>query len=258
MPAVCPSPAPNKSLPPEKTLLKRLRANGAALLMRNGRWHVLSLQSEGQRALPLKSNPAISALVATGALVAGDDGLLRPHGDSLTAVRNLHESPLLRLLKLNPQKGEARFEDEQLRAAERLRSDFEKAHLAPRVTANYAPVEGTGSRHWQMSDNAVVRLTDTALAARHRLHEALEAVGPELSGLLMQVCCLTRGLEEVERCVGLPRRTARAVLVLGLTRLARHYGLKPKLHHAGPTRIGHWAVADYRPEIPAAGGGLRG
>jgi hypothetical protein len=235
---------------PEKTLLKRLRANQGALLRRNGGWHVLSPDGTGQRALPQKSAAAIAKLCAAGAVIEGEDGLFRPVQGALAAVRNAHESPLHRLLSADGRYGH--FKDEHLRAAERLRIDFEKAHLSPRVTANYAPAEATTSRHWQMSDNAVARLTDGALAARQRLHDALEVVGPELSGLLLQVCCLTRGLEEAERCLALPRRSGRAVLLLGLTRLARHYGLKPRLRHAGPSQIGHWAVADYRPEIHPA------
>lgn len=232
---------------PDKTLLKRLRANGGGLLMRKGRWHTLTPDGTGQRVLPEKSAAIIAGLVKAGALVAGEDGLLRPDSAALAALRNARENPLHRIM--GGEEGNAVLDDECLRAAERLRRDHEKAQLAPRVTASYAPAEGTGSRHWQMSDNAVERLTDGALVARQRLHEALEAVGPELSGLLMQVCCLTRGLEEAERCIGLPRRSARTVLYLALQRLARHYGLKPRLHHAGPSRIGHWAVEGYRPEI---------
>lgn len=233
-----------EKLSPAKTLVKRLRAGGGALLHRNGRWHVLSPDGSGQRALPLKSSAVIASLISAGALVAGDDGLFRAVTQAIRAMRNAGESPLARLGDL---------EADLVKAAERLSSDYERAHLAPRLTAAYDPTADTGTRHWQMSDNAVARLSDGALAARQRLHLALEAVGPELSGLLLQVCCLTRGLEEAERQLDLPRRSARAVLVLALTRLARHYGLKPQLKHAGPSRIGHWALADYRPHIPAPG-----
>jgi hypothetical protein len=244
-------PAPS-SLPPEKTLLKRLRASRAALLLRNGRWHVMSPDAAGQRTLPLKSTPVIAALVSAGALTEGDDGLFRPAAMALQAVRNLHENPLHRLVAAAAREGDSRFENEHMKAADRLRTDYERAHLAPRLTANYDPQQAPGARHWQMSDNAVARLNDGAIAARQRLHEALEAVGPELSGMLLHVCCLTCGLEEAERRLELPKRSARAVLLLALTRLARHYGFKPPLRHAGPGRIGHWAVADYRPVIPPA------
>lgn len=242
-----------RTLPPEKTFLKRLRSNHAALLERNGQWHLMTRDGEGQRRLPLKSAMVIKALISAGALAAGDDGLFRPVSAAVAAVRNRHENPLSRLLASSRQDGEARFEAEHMKAAERLRSDYERAHLAPRLTTNYDPSQNAASRHWQMSDNAVSRLSDGAIMARQRVHEALEAVGPELSGLLLQVCCLTAGLEEAERRLSLPKRSARAVLLLALTRLARHYGLKPRLHHAGPARLGHWAVADFRPAIPPSG-----
>ena len=120
------------------------------------------------------------------------------------------------------------------------------------MTVNYEPSGGSGGRHWQMSDNAVVRLADNAIAAREHVHAALNAVGPELAGMLYQVCCLVAGLEQAERHLALPRRAGKAVLALALTRLARHYGLNPRPSHGGPTRIGHWAIDGFRPQIPPA------
>lgn len=234
-----------RNLPPDKTFLKRLRASGAALLQRNGRWHVMSPEHTKQRVLAEKSALVIAALIEAGALVAGDDGLFRPAAAAIQAVRNMRENPLQHI---SLQERGTRFEPEHLKAAERLRRDYERAHLSPRITTQYEPATSS-SRHWQMSDNAVARLSEGSIAARQHVHDAMEAVGPELSGLLLQVCCLTAGLEEAERRLELPRRSARAVLLLALTRLARHYGLKPRLRHAGPSRIGHWAVADYRPSI---------
>lgn len=238
---------------PAQTLIKRLRAGEGALLQRNGHWHLLSPASEGERRLPAKSSAVIHSLIAAGALVAGEDGLFRPVAAAARAVRNAAESPLGRLWSCHA--GEARFEPDLMKAADRLRLDYERAHLAPRLTTNYDPSRVAGSSHWQMSDNGLARLSDDAIAARQRVHRALEAVGPELSGLLLQVCCLITGLEEAERQLDLPRRSARAILLLALTRLARHYGLRPQLRHAGPSRIGHWAVADFRPSIQTRNAG---
>lgn len=240
--------AARQTLTPTQTLVKRLRAGQGALLKRNGCWHLFTSGGDGARRLPVKSSPVIESLVSSGVLVAGEDGLFRPIASAARAVRNPAESPLSRLW--SSVAGEARVEPDLMKAADRLRLDYERAHLAPRLTTSYDPARVAGSSHWQMSDNGLARLSDEAIAARQRVHRALEAVGPELSGLLLQVCCLISGLEEAERQLDLPKRSARAILILALTRLARHYGLRPRLHHAGPSRIGHWAVTDYRPSIP--------
>jgi len=162
------------------------------------------------------------------------------------------ESPLLRLLQRKDPAGKTYIDAKQFAAGERLRADFERAHLSPRVTSTYAESAGSGGRHWQMSDNALERMNLGAMDARNRLHRAFEAVGPELSGILYQVCCLAAGFEAAEAVLALPPRSGKAVLALGLTRLARHYGLlachKPKDKKA----ISHWAMDDYRPHIQPA------
>jgi Domain of unknown function (DUF6456) len=230
-------------------ILARLLKNRAALRLRQGRWEVLTADGKGQRAWPTKLSRQIDALIADGSLVRGDDGLLRPSGASAAAVLDVQESPLQRLLQNKPQAGGRYFTSDMMRAGEKLRIDFERAHLRQRVTVNYAMAGGGSSRHWQFSDNAIEKLSDEVFTARQRVHEALDVVGPELSGLLLQVCCLTTGLEAAERQLSLPRRSGKAVLGLALTRLARHYGFRERLRHAGPTRIGHWAVEGYRPQF---------
>ena len=159
------------------------------------------------------------------------------------------ESPLLRLFQGKGQYGKAYIDAVQFAAGEKLRQDYERAHLASRVTSAYAESAGSGGRHWQMSDNAVEKMSHGAMEARDRLRAAFAAVGPELSGILFQVCCLIAGFEAAENALNLPVRSGKAVLVLALTRLARHYGLIHPRHPKNRDAISHWAMDDYRPAI---------
>lgn len=43
--------------------------------------------------------------------------------------------------------------------------------------------------------------------------------------MLVDVCCREVGLEAAERARGWPQRSGKVVLDMGLTALARHYGL---------------------------------
>lgn len=156
------------------------------------------------------------------------------------------ESPLAWLMSRRNGRGRRHISEVQFLAGERLRSDYEHAMLAHRVTANWEMGAGSGGQHQ-------LELSDAALAARQRFHQAVEAVGPELSSILVQVCCLTAGIEQAERLLELPKRSGKAILCLGLTALARHYGLIRKAGR-GSSRISGWSVPGYRPEIGVADG----
>lgn len=108
---------------------------------------------------------------------------------------------------------------EQVVAGETLQTDYEFGQLTRSLRSNWR-TQNVGGGTGQEKD-----LTSAALSARRRTEQALAAIGPELSGVVVDVCCFGKGLQQVEFERQWPARTARVVLSLGLSSLARHYGM---------------------------------
>jgi len=160
---------------------------------------------------------------------------------------NRDESPVATLARRVGAGGAPWLQPHCVAVAERLRQDFEIGNLQPRVTANWSASVATSGRR---DGGGGVDLTEAALSARRRVDRALVAVGPELSGVLIDVCCLLKGLETVERERHWPARSAKLVLRIALESLARHYGYSEAA--SGPVRSKeprHWGTGDYRPRI---------
>ncbi|MDQ0347227.1 DUF6456 domain-containing protein [Ancylobacter vacuolatus] len=153
---------------------------------------------------------------------------------------DLEESPLGWLARRRGRDGRSFIAPVQLIAGERLRADFTRAGMAPRLTANWDAV----TRADRAGGTAGLNASEAMLAARQRVARALEAAGPEFSGLLMDVCCFLKGLEQVEQERLWPARTAKVVLALGLDRLARHYGLSEAAHGPARARTRAWKAAE--------------
>jgi hypothetical protein len=134
---------------------------------------------------------------------------------------NDSESPLAWLARRKGRDGRALIEPVQLQAGERLRAEFTRAQLMPRTTSNWSTAGTRGRRGFGDGETT---FTEAVIAARQRVRNALDAVGPEFAGLLLDVCCFLKGLEDVERERAWPPRSAKIVLQLALDRLARHYG----------------------------------
>jgi len=160
---------------------------------------------------------------------------------------DLDESPLGWLARRRDRSGKPILDASQLMAGERLRADFTRGQMMPRMSVDLT-AERTGGR--RSRGGAVADLSDSAMAARERVNRALGAVGPELSGLLVDVCCFLKGLELVERERGWPARSGKVVLLIALSRLADHYGYGREARGAArssaPT---HWGGEGYRPRI---------
>ncbi|MGO3927812.1 DUF6456 domain-containing protein [Rhodopseudomonas pseudopalustris] len=154
------------------------------------------------------------------------------------------ESPLAWLARRKGRGGAAMISPTQFIAGERLRADFTRAQMMPRVTSSWeAP---TGRRRGASFGGSVA---DTVIAARQNVRAALEACGPEFAGLLLDVCCFLRGLEDVERNRGWPSRSAKIVLQLALDRLARHYGLSDRAVGKLDPRLRSWWAEDAVPRL---------
>jgi len=186
------------------------------------------------------------------ALLAPEDAFQEQHRDtenrtvSVDGVRqtarvNALESPLGAIARLKEKSGQAFLPPEALAAGERLHADFTRAQLQPRLTMAYEPQLASKTRG---GAGGTADLCDTALAARMRVGRAMEAIGPELCGVALDVCCFQKGLELVERERQWPVRSAKLMLRAALMALARHYA---PLRPAG--RQSHvWGAEGYRPD----------
>ena len=152
--------------------------------------------------------------------------------------RDANESPLAWLARRKNKAGLALISAVQYQAGERLRTDLTISAMLPRVTANWGAVGG-GQGGASMSNPS-----DIALAARQRVHNALTAVGPDLNGILIDLCGFLKGLEQIEVERGWPARSGKVVLGLALNSLAQHYGLKEYASGKVRSPIRRWPVDD--------------
>lgn len=172
-----------------------------------------------------------------------------PGGGKALASVNLAESPLGQLARRRDRNGRAFLSEAEVRAGEKLRADYTLGQIMPRVSANWNAAVVTGRRGAPAAE-----ITDAALAARVRVERALDAAGPELAGVLVDVCCFLKGLETVEVERGWPVRSAKVMLKTALAALARHYEPVPAGGaQRGRRRIVSWGAANYRPTIGRRG-----
>lgn len=127
---------------------------------------------------------------------------------------NVTESPLGWLFARNL------LTQRQFDAGERLRSDWERAQLAPRVTMAWdaAPVargRGGSASHTD--------LTGAQIDAKRRFDHAVASAGPGLADILWRVVCAGEGMRDAETALGWPARAGKLVLTFALDRVADYY-----------------------------------
>lgn len=133
---------------------------------------------------------------------------------------NMAESPLASLARRKGHDGKPFLTPDLLQAGERLREDFERAQMGPRVGQNWDRFLTGGDRGGFLSDAGIA---EGPREARQRVSEALDDLGPGLSDVVMRVCCFLEGLESAEKRLGWSARSGKVVLKIGLQRLLKHY-----------------------------------
>jgi hypothetical protein len=111
----------------------------------------------------------------------------------------------------------------QFDAGERLRSDWERAQLSPRVTMAWdaAPVaRGRGGSSPEPD------LNGAQLDAKRRFEAAIVSAGPGLSDVLWRVVCAGEGMRDAETALGWPARAGKLVLTFALDRVADFYRVR--------------------------------
>ena len=144
-----------------------------------------------------------------------DFGAVGRPGRSVTV--NLTESPLGWLYS------RGFVSRRQFDAGERLRGDWERAQLAPRVTMAWdaAPVSrGRGGA------GAEPDLTASQLDAKRRFDDAIASAGPGLADILWRVVCAGEGMRDAETALGWPARAGKLVLTFALDRVAAYYRVR--------------------------------
>jgi hypothetical protein len=167
-------------------------------------------------------------------------------GKTSEAIINLAESPLAQLMRRRSKQGMPFLSRAEFEAGERLRADYTRGQIMPRLGANWTASVASGRRG---ADNGIAELTESALAARMRVDRAVAAVGPELSGVLIDICCFLKGLELVEKERGWPVRSAKLMLKTALGALSRHYRPPAPRSDRSLRPLLHWGAEDYRPRI---------
>jgi hypothetical protein len=133
---------------------------------------------------------------------------------------NLAESPLVALSRRKGADGQPFLTADLVQVGERLREDFERAQMGPRIGQNWDRfLTGHERGQFPQGDGPAAGPSQ----ARKRVAGALEHLGPGLGDVVLRVCCFLEGLESAEKRLGWSARSGKVVLKIGLQRLLQHY-----------------------------------
>lgn len=111
----------------------------------------------------------------------------------------------------------------QFDAGERLRCDWERAQLAPKVTMTWDASPISRGRGGSAPD---ADPRGAQIDARRRFDAAVASAGPGLADILWRIVCAGEGMREAETALGWPARAGKLVLSFALDRIAAHYRIR--------------------------------
>lgn len=113
--------------------------------------------------------------------------------------------------------------ERQFDAGERLRADWERAQLSPRVTMAWDAAPVVRSRGGAMGEPDVA---GAQIDAKRRFEAAVASAGPGLADILWRIVCAGEGMREAETALGWPARAGKLVLTFALDRVANYYRIR--------------------------------
>jgi len=198
--------------------LIRLSGNGSVALSEAGVMYLRRMKAVRQFALSDKPGEGKNIYRAQHARLTS--GEIKNGTKQQKISRNIGETPLGWLLRRKDRDGKPYISDDHFNAGEKLAADYEYAGLMPRTVAYYDGVPASGKKYYSGTrDDPSL----TQLAAKRRVNAALDYVGPGLADVLIRVCCYHEGLEQAEKHLSWPTRSAKLVLKIALDRLADYY-----------------------------------
>ncbi len=171
----------------------------------------------------MRTEAAQTLAPAPGALgrIEGDRLVIEADGRLTPRRANLGETPIAWLARRKDAEGRPWLTPAEIAAAERLRLDAEIAQSGPSLTMRWDALPRTGGS----GSSARVEPGDRSLAAGRRVARALSALDTRSRAFVEQICIRESSLQAAERDAGLRRREGKTALKIGLTALARHYGI---------------------------------
>lgn len=175
----------------------------------------------GTRAIPSLTAKGAALLHAQKVQASQDPS--GPTDDGASYDTLLLPDTIGRLAK--PRKGEALLVAlHDVAAAERFTRDLNLAGIRQRTTQSWSLADltrsGSGSAG-QAGRHEPVSMLD----ARERVAKACKSIGPDFSGLLIDLCLYEKSLATIEHERQWPARSGKLAIALGLKALSRYYGL---------------------------------